>query len=244
MMISGGQHANEPSGIVGALRAGARLAGRHDAHFTLSPLENPDGQALHLRLCRSNPSHMHHAARYTALGDDLEYRSDENLGERAIRVEALRRTKALLHVNLHGYPAHEWTRPLSGYVPHGFALWTLPKGFFLILRHHAGWEGPARELVDRVTLRLADVPGLLSFTERQLALYRAHSGEPGFEAVNGFPCLFGVNEGQAVPLTLITEYPDETIHGAAFQAAHRAQMETVLAAYDALQDMAGFDPAT
>lgn len=241
MMISGGQHANEPSGIVGALRAGARLAERDAAHFTLSPLENPDGQALHLRLCRSNPAHMHHAARYTALGDDLEYRPDHDPGERAIRAEALRRTKALLHVNLHGYPAHEWTRPLTGYVPHGFALWTLPKGFFLIVRNHAGWERPARELADRVTRRLAGVPGLLSFTERQLALYRAHTGEPGFEAVNGFPCLFAVNVGQAVPLTLITEYPDETIFGEAFQAGHRAQMETVLAAYDALQEMPGLD---
>ena len=242
MMISGGQHANEPSGIVGALRAGARLARREAAHFTLSPLENPDGQALHLRLCRSNPSHMHHAARYTALGDDLEYRPDDDPHERAIRVEALRRTRALLHVNLHGYPAHEWTRPLTGYVPHGFALWTLPKGFFLILRHRAGWTEPARALLDRVTLRLAAVPGLLSFTERQLALYRAHSGEPGFATVNGFPCLVTVDDGQAVPMTLITEYPDETVEGAAFEAAHRAQMETVLAAYDALQEMDGIDP--
>jgi hypothetical protein len=85
------------------------------------------------------------------------------------------------------------------------------------------------------------VPNLLSFTERQLSLYRAQSGEPGFEAVNGFPCLFTVDERQAVPLTLITEYPDETIQGEPFQAAHRAQMETVLAAYDALQEMAGLD---
>ena len=243
MMISGGQHPNEPSGIAGALRAGARLAGRDGAHFTLSPLENPDGQALHLRLCRSNPSHMHHAARYTAAGDDLEYRDAADPGERAIRVEAVRRAEPLLHVNLHGYPAHEWTRPLTGYVPFGFALWTLPKGFFLILRHHADWEGRARALTERVTRRLAGVPGLLSFTERQLALYRAHTGEPGFEAVNGFPCLFTVDDRQAVPLTLITEYPDETIYGEAFRAAHEAQMETVLAAYDALQAMPGLPGA-
>ena len=44
-----------------------------------------------------------------------------------------------------------------------------------------------------------------------------------------------------MPLTLITEYPDETLHGEAFRAAHRAQMETVLAAYDALQETAGLD---
>ena len=126
-------------------------------------------------------------------------------------------------------------------MPHGFALWTLPKGFFLILRHRTGWEAPARDLLERVTLKLVDMPGLLSFTERQLALYRAHSGEPGFATVNGFPCLVTIDDAQAVPLTLITEYPDETIRGAAFEAAHRAQMETVLAAYDALQELAGLD---
>ncbi len=60
--------------------------------------------------------------------------------EKAIRVEAEARTNAKLHVNLHGYPSHEWTRPLSGYVPRSFAMWTLPKGFFLIIRHHASWE--------------------------------------------------------------------------------------------------------
>ena len=110
--------------------------------------------------------------------------------------------------------------------------------FFVFLRYHVGWGGRARDLVERVTRRLAHVPNLLSLTERQLSLYCAHSGEPGFEAVNGFPCLFTVDERQAVPMTLITEDPNETVQGEAFQAAHRAQMKPVLAAYDALQEMA------
>jgi len=71
-------------------------------------------------------------------------------------------------------------------LPRNFCMWTLPKGFFLIVRHHEGWEARAEELLDRV-------------------------------------------------LTLITEYPDETIYGEAFVKGHRAQMQTVLAAYDALQ---------
>ncbi len=130
MMISAGQHANETTGIVGALRAANRLAARKGAHFTISPQENPDGYEIHKRLCVLQPHHMHHASRYTALGDDLEYRSGESLFEKAIRVEAEALTNAKLHVNLHGYPSHEWTRPLSGYVPRSFAMWTLPKGFF------------------------------------------------------------------------------------------------------------------
>src|SRR5690606_27633194 len=97
MMISAGQHANETTGVVGALRAANRLAARKDAHFTISPQENPDGYEIHKRLCKLQPHHMHHAARYTALGDDLEYRSGEGLYEKAIRVEAEARTNAKLH---------------------------------------------------------------------------------------------------------------------------------------------------
>lgn len=235
MMISAGQHANETTGVVGALRAANRLISREGAHFTISPQENPDGYEIHKRLCALQPHHMHHAARYTALGDDLEYRKGEGLYEKAIRVEAEKLTGAKLHVNLHGYPSHEWTRPLSGYVPRSFAMWTLPKGFFLIIRHHASWERQAEELIDRVTKHLAAIDGLVAYNNAQIRLFEQHAGETGFRIINGFPCLVGVDDRHTVPLTLITEYPDETIYGDAFVKGHTAQMETVLASYDALQ---------
>ncbi|MBM7044030.1 M14 family metallopeptidase [Rhizobium lusitanum] len=239
VMISGGQHANETTGGAGALRAARRLAGLEGAHFTVSPLENPDGYALHQRLRKDNPRHMHHAARYTALGDDLEYRTPANasphLYEKEIRFQAERLSGALLHVNLHGYPSHEWTRPLSGYVPRNFAMWTLPKGFFLIARYHAGWEVQAEQLLDKVTKHLNTIPGLLDYNNRQIALYEIHAGETGFRIINGFPCLASVDDRHTVPMTLITEYPDETIYGVAFVAGHTAQMETVLSAYSAWQ---------
>lgn len=38
-------------------------------------------------------------------------------------------------------------------------------------------------------------------------------------------------------MTLVTEYPDETIGGTAFEAGHAAQMEAVLAAYEAWQEI-------
>ncbi|MFB8342571.1 peptidase M14 [Brucella cytisi] len=237
MMISAGQHANETTGVVGALRAANRLAARESAHFTISPQENPDGYEIHKCLCALQPHHMHHAARYTALGDDLEYRSGEGLYEKAIRIEAEKLTDAKLHVNLHGYPSHEWTRPLSGYVPRSFAMWTLPKGFFLIIRHHASWEKAAEELIDRVTKHLAAIDGLVAYNNAQIRLFEQHAGETGFRIINGFPCLVGVDDRHTVPLTLITEYPDETVYGDAFVKGHTAQMETVLASYDALQMM-------
>lgn len=241
VMISGGQHPNETTGIVGALRAARELQTRTGAHFTISPLENPDGYAIHQRLRVDNPRHMHHAARYTALGDDLEYRTAENSGahlnEKAIRFAAQELSGATLHVNLHGYPSHEWTRPLSGYVPRNFAMWTLPKGFFLVMRHHPEWAEQAEILLDKVTRHLGTIPGLLDYNDRQIALYETHAGETGFRLINGFPCLSSVDERHTVPMTLITEYPDETIYGDDFIAGHTAQMQTVIAAYEGWQEI-------
>lgn len=233
--ISGGQHANETTGIVGALRAAKVLSLRPNAHFVVSPLENPDGYDLHRALRRENPKHMHHAARYTAQGNDLEHQAEDSPYEKAVRREALRRSGALLHVNLHGYPSHEWTRPNSGYVPRGFASWMLPHGFFLVVRHYASWAERVELFLDAATRRLGSVPGLLDFNEEQLRLYSIHTRDRAFRLVNGFPCLCSADETTAAPIRLITEYPDETVEGDAFIAGHTAQTEAVLAAYDAFQ---------
>jgi hypothetical protein len=239
VLVSGGQHANETSGIVGALRAAHALRASGDAHFALIALENPDGYALRDELAAWHPEHMLHAARYTALGDDVEYRDQAPWFEREARRQALALSGAQLHLNLHGYPAHEWTRPLSGYLPQGFELWTVPKGFFLILRHHRGWEREARALIEQVGAALAEVPGLADFNARQLALYERHAGGLPFELVHGIACAVSeVERADSAPVTLITEFPDETVHGEAFRFAHTVQMQTVLAAVRAWQSLA------
>ncbi|WP_313072685.1 peptidase M14 [Melaminivora sp.] len=237
VFISAGQHANETSGIVGALRAAGVLQSEPGAHFALIALENPDGYALHRELCAHHPGHMQHAARYTALGDDVEYRETVPLLEREARETALRLSGAQLHVNLHGYPAHDWTRPLSGYVPRGFEHWMLPKGFFLILRHHPGWEQPARALLLAVCAQLARVPGLAAFNARQRALYEFHAGALPFEVIDGIACMQAETTRDA-PVTLITEFPDETLQGEAFRFAHTVQMQSTLAAVRAWQAIA------
>lgn len=238
VFISGGQHANETSGVVGALRAARTLQEQGRAHFALVALENPDGYALHRELCARHPHHMHHAARYSALGDDIEYREQPPLYERAAREQALALSGAQLHVNLHGYPAHEWTRPLSGYLPQGFELWTVPKGFFLILRHHPGWQAEGRALLEQVSASLSRVPGLAEYNARQLALYQRHAGALPFEVIDGMPCTQSEIDRPGAPVTLITEFPDETIDGEAFRFAHTVQMESVLAAVRAWQSLA------
>ncbi|MBC7446137.1 MAG: peptidase M14, partial [Polaromonas sp.] len=230
VLISGGQHANETSGVVGALRAARQLTAGGSAHFALIPLENPDGYALHRELGLQHPRHMHHAARYSALGDDIEYREQPPLYEREARDQALALSGARLHINLHGYPAHEWTRPLSGYLPRGFELWTIPKGFFLILRHHPGWAARGRALLEQVSAALGQVDGLAGYNARQMALYERHAGALPFEVLNGTACVQSESERPGAPLTLITEFPDETVHGEAFRFAHTVQMRATLAA--------------
>ncbi|MDR1828429.1 MAG: peptidase M14 [Methylobacteriaceae bacterium] len=237
VILSGGQHPNETTAIVGALRAAQTLAGHRESHFFVTPLENPDGYAVQRTLSRANPFHMHHAARYTAQGNDIDYQFGDHVYEKNIRLVGLGLTDAKLHINLHGYPSHEWTRPLSGYVPRGFELWTLPKGFFLVMRHHRDWADFARRLMREVTGRLADVPGLRELNDAQIKLYEIHAGATGFEIIEGFPCMISVDERHEEPLTLITEYPDETIYGEAFVAGHTAQEALTLAAYDVYQEL-------
>lgn len=237
VLISGGQHANETSGVVGALRAAKTLHKQANTHVALIALENPDGYALHRELRVQHPGHMHHAARYSALGDDIEYRDQPPFYEREVRQKALDLSGAQLHINLHGYPAHEWTRPLSGYVPRGFELWTIPKGFFLILRHHPGWQAQGRALLEQVSAALLTVDGLPEYNARQIALYKRHAGELPFEVINGMACTQSENTRPGAPVTLITEFPDETVEGDAFRFAQTVQMEAVLAAVNAWQTL-------
>lgn len=238
VFISGGQHANETSGVVGALRAARALHDRGGAHYALVALENPDGYALHRELCAHHPEHMHHAARYSALGDDVAYRIGTPLLEQQARRVALQRSAARLHINLHGYPAHEWTRPLSGYLPRQFESWTLPKGFFLLLRHHPGWADVADELMNEICAQLARVAGLVEFNRRQAARYAAHALQPAGETRHGIISVVAESALELAPLTLISEYPDETLYGSEFRQAHTVQMHTVLAAVSAYHGLA------
>ena len=229
-LLSAGQHANETSGVVGALRAAQELTQMPEINFTLIAQENVDGYALHQRLIRDNPHHMHHAARYSALGDDIEARPAKPWYEKAAREHAFALCQARLHINLHGYPAHEWTRPMSGYLPRGFELWSIPKGFFLILRHHTGMGGQALPFLHALTEQVMATPGLREYNASQIAAWHAHAGALPFPVINGIPCMITESDRATVPFTLITEYPDETIYGDAFRLAHATQHATVMAA--------------
>lgn len=230
VLITSGQHANETSGPVGALRAARELVRDPNAHFALVPVENVDGYELHQRLIVDNPLHMHHAARYTAMGDDLSFSSPEPQYERLARNQALALSGAELHLNLHGYPSHEWTRPMSGYLPRGFEMWTMPKGFFLIMCSQPGWSEAGNRLLDEISMGLAADAKLVAFNARQVECVLAHMPDAPFEMRNGIPCIHTENTYYQTPLTLITEAPDETVYGELFIDAHQAQLNTALLA--------------
>ena len=226
-MLTGGQHANEASGVVGALRGAQWLAAQPQAHFAVVPLENPDGYALFAQYRALHPQHMHHAARYTGLGDDLEYREQAPWYETEARKQAVALTQAQLHLSLHGYPAHEWTRPLTGYLPRGFTRWSLPRGFFLILRYQAAYKDLALQWLEALTESVSRLPGLAEFNRAQLQRYTSYLGADGFELRHGIACMLSQNDQQNIGVKLVTEFPDETIIGEEFVFAQQVQTETV-----------------
>jgi hypothetical protein len=234
ILLSSGQHPNETSAMVGALRAAEVLAREGGIGFAVSPLENPDGYALFRSLVKTAPQHMHHAARYTASGVDLEYSAD--VPEVRIRHIGRELTAANLHINLHGYPAHEWTRPFSGYIPRGFEKWTIPFGFFLVLRYWPGWEPLAKSVLRRVTADLASYAPLMERNRQQYEQHGKYIAAPEFEMVDDIPVFSSETNAGLMPVTLITEASDETIYGQDFIIAHTAQMRCVLAAVRAFSE--------
>ena len=235
VLITSDQHANETSGPVGALRAARLLRQDPEAHFSLVPVENVDGYEVHQQLIVQNPLHMHHAARYTARGDDISAARPDPLPEQRARAEGLSLSGAQLHLNLHGYPSHEWTRPLTGYLPRGFESWTVPKGFFLILIAKPGWEEMGEALIEEVAQRLSRNADLVAVNAAQITCFRAHIPEVPFDVRHGIPCFSTVETFYDAPLTIITEATDETIYDDDFRAAHQAQTDTVLFAVAAFR---------
>ncbi|MFC4456227.1 M14 family zinc carboxypeptidase [Deinococcus sonorensis] len=232
VLVTGGQHANETTGPVAALRFISALAATQRP-FAVLPLLNPDGAALHRALIQLNPEHMHHAARYTSLGDDLESRqrlAEPRFETRAL-VQAAQASGARLQLNLHGYPAHEWTRPYSGYAPYGFESWALPVGFLTIVWYWPGLEQEARDLAGTIARRLGQEPDVVAHAQRACRASAAHVSPPHYQLIGGLPFILMERPGMLCPLQVITEAPDETIYGqhfAMFVRAHLAVCEAAV----------------
>ncbi len=253
ILLSARQHANEATSTQAAFDWLERLLGDDDvlsrANLIVHPLENPDGARLHAALRSLAPNHMHHAARYTAFGADLQTEpqvAGAMIGESAIRRDAARCWRPVLHLNDHGYPAHAWIRSQTGFLPRGFEDWSLPVGHLSILTVHPDDAEAAQGL--RAVLTAATEAAVVGDDEirartvaqvRRRERYRS-AGDDTFTFRSGLPFWLHHRphetpavDGDAAltPLaTLITEVPDETVDGDAWHACvrmHRLANEAV-----------------
>ena len=267
VLVSCRQHANEATSTNAAfawltdLLAGGELL--RFANIIVHPLENPDGARLHAALCSLAPNHMHHAARYTAFGADLQSEPrvrGETIGESRLRHDSAARWRPLLHLNNHGYPAHAWVRPQTGFVPRGFEDWSLPVGHLTIVTTHGDDEGEASTLRTTIAADVARAlctdAGVRRRTYAQVARslrYRPFANVP-FEYHQGFPFWLNHRPRPAPPaehsaprsplaplLTVITEVPDETVAADDWLACVRAHVAVNQAVLRALLGWLGSD---
>ena len=261
VLVSARQHANEPTSTQAAFAWLGRWLTHDDlarrANLVVHPLENPDGARLHAALCALAPNHMHHAARYTAFGADLEAEprvDGQTIAESRLRRDAARRWDPVLHLNDHGYPAHGWVRSQTGFVPRGFADWSLPTGHLTILATHgedadtdAALRDELARAVEQSLVQDEDVREHTRAQARRSLRYRAAEDTP-FEHRSGLPFWSShrprpqlaapVGRPAAAPrrpaldrepvlapwVTLITEVPDETVDGADWDRCVRAHV--------------------
>jgi hypothetical protein len=234
LLVTAGQHANEPTGPRAALELLEQCWNtRQQINVVGIPLKNPDGLRLYHALLQLHPEHMHHPARYTALGVDLEA---TNSHEGAALHMALSRYQPQIHLNLHGYPAHEWTRPYSGYAPQGFEHWAVPMGAMVIVVHDSSQKALAQDLAAMIAKDLAADEKIYQVTQKALRQRAPHVLKDPFELIEGMPFIFWERDARSVArpippnlvprglVTVITEMPDETIYGQRFDLGVRTQV--------------------
>ena len=235
VLISARQHANEPTSTPANFLwlAESLSALLKTYNIIFNPLENPDGARLYTALCQHAPHHMHHAARYTSLGSDVQVTHTAVKSATRYLHEAIEeRWSPLVHLNNHGYPAHEWTRPHSGYVPKHFEDWSLPFGYLTILIAAADTNSLMRGVQQGVATTLDRHSALAAFTTAQVKRGNRYqtSTKPPFEFIASLPflCRLSEDDGTALNqtnnkvLTVISEVPDETVRGELWQSCMRA----------------------
>jgi hypothetical protein len=140
IFITGRQHANEVSSTSHILRLAELLVTDKSykdilkkVNVVLHPVENPDGAQMAYELQKLTPTHMLHAGRYSALGQDVASLvgvADPLLPESLVRTRVWREWLPDIYLNPHGYPSHEWVQPFAGYVPPGFRTYLSTRGWY------------------------------------------------------------------------------------------------------------------
>lgn len=146
--ISARQHANEVASTNYSLMLAERLLQDKDyqdypkrMNIVIQPMENPDGAETAYALQALTPLHSLHAGRYGALGIEIGGPAPDGrpvAPEAAVRKAVAEAWRPDIHLNLHGYPSHEWVQPFSGYAPYLFRDYWIPRGWYAYassLRH-------------------------------------------------------------------------------------------------------------
>jgi hypothetical protein len=144
LYCNGRQHANEVSATNYILKFTELLATKNEyqpfinqINFVFHPIENPDGAQLAYKLQKLTPFHSLHAGRYSTLGIDVGHQVNADhpiLPEARVRRELYSRWLPDIHLNLHGYPSHEWVQQFSAYSPFLFRDYWIPRGWFVYYR--------------------------------------------------------------------------------------------------------------
>ena len=178
IFITGRQHANEVSSTSHILRLAEMLATDpkymamlKKINVVLHPVENPDGAAMAFELQKLTPTHMLHAGRYSALGQDVGGAS-ALLPESQVRNRVWREWLPDIYLNPHGYPSHEWVQQFAGYVPPGFRAYLSSRGWYTQL---SGLRDPRYPEISAATDALRDsIAGALTNDPKIKALNLAH----------------------------------------------------------------------
>jgi hypothetical protein len=132
-------HANEisstPACLITAWTLATTLPGqewlRH-VNMVFVPIENPDGVATLEEMLPQGSGRKLHAARYNALGSEYYsdyFRNPPRFPEAAAKSKLWKRWLPEIMIDHHGVPSHEWDQPFSGYAPHGFQEYWIPRTF-------------------------------------------------------------------------------------------------------------------
>lgn len=178
IFITGRQHANEVSSTSHILKLAEMLATdpKYAAmlkkiNVILHPVENPDGAAMAFELQKLTPTHMLHAGRYSALGQDVGGASTL-LPESQVRGRVWREWLPDIYLNPHGYPSHEWVQQFAGYVPPGFRAYLSSRGWYTQL---SGLRDPRYPEISTATDALRDsIAGALTSDPQIKSLNLAH----------------------------------------------------------------------
>ena len=178
IFITGRQHANEVSSTSHILKLAEMLATdpKYAAmlkriNVVLHPVENPDGAAMAFELQKLTPTHMLHAGRYSALGQDVGGASPL-LPESQVRNQIWRQWLPDIYLNPHGYPSHEWVQQFAGYVPPGFRAYLSSRGWYTQL---TGLRDPRYTDISTATDALRDsIAGALTRDPQIKALNLQH----------------------------------------------------------------------